>query len=113
MKPVSSSWWVITGRFALSSVSGPVGTTQVIVEAARTGWYTLLNLFIVISMNLGVFNLLPFLPLDGGHILFCLYELIFRKPVPKKIEENCQVIGVLLMFALMAIVLVKDLINLF
>ena len=104
---------IITGRFALSSVSGPVGTTQVIVEAAQTGWYTLLNLFIVISMNLGVFNLLPFLPLDGGHILFCLYELVFRKPVPKKFEEYCQIVGVLLMFGLMAIVLVKDVINLF
>ena len=104
---------IITGRFALSSVSGPVGTTQVIVEAAQTGWYTLLNLFIVISMNLGVFNLLPFLPLDGGHILFCLYEIVFRKPVPQKFEEYCQIIGVLLMFGLMIVVLVKDVINLF
>ena len=104
---------LLSGRFAFSSVSGPVGTTQVIVEAAQTGWYTLLNLFIIISMNLGVFNLLPFLPLDGGHILFCLYEIVFRRPVPKKFEEYCQIIGVLLMFGLMIIVLVKDVINLF
>ena len=104
---------IISGRFALSSVSGPVGTTQVIVEAAQSGWYTFLNLVTVISMNLGVFNLLPFLPLDGGHILFCLYEIIFRKSAPKKFEEYCQIIGVMLMFALMIIVLIKDVVNLF
>ncbi len=104
---------LITGRFALSSVSGPVGTTQVITEAARSGWYMLLYIFIVISMNLGVFNLLPFLPLDGGHIVFALYELIFRRPAPKKVEETCQMIGVILMFGLMIVVTFKDIFTLF
>ncbi len=104
---------LITGRFALSSVSGPVGTTQVITEAARSGWYMLLYIFIVISMNLGVFNLLPILPLDGGHVVFSLYELIFRRPVPKKFEETCQLIGVMLMFGLIIVVTFKDIFTLF
>ena len=64
-------------------------------------------------MNLGVFNLLPFLPLDGGHIVFALYELIFRRPAPKKLEETCQMIGVVLMFGLMIIVTFKDIFTLF
>jgi len=104
---------LLTGRFSLSSVSGPVGTTQVITQAASMGWYTLIYIFVVIAMNLGVFNLLPFLPLDGGHIVFAFYELIARKPAPKKFMETCQIIGILLMFGLMIVVTVKDIINLF
>ncbi len=104
---------LITGRFALSSVSGPVGTTQVITEAARSGWYMLLYIFIIISMNLGVFNLLPVLPLDGGHVVFALYELIARRPAPKKLVETCQLIGVVLMFGLVIVVTFKDIFALF
>jgi len=104
---------LLTGRFSLSSVSGPVGTTQVITQAASMGWYTLVYIFVVIAMNLGVFNLLPFLPLDGGHIVFAFYELVARKPAPKKVMEVCQLVGVVLMFGLMIVVTVKDVINLF
>lgn len=104
---------MLTGRFALSSVSGPIGATQAITTAAKTSFYTLLYLFIVISMNLGVFNLIPILPLDGGHILFSLYEWIFRRPAPKKVEEYCQMVGVVLMFGFMIIIAVKDVIKLF
>ncbi len=104
---------LLGGRFALSSVSGPVGTTQVITQAASAGWYTLLYIFVVISMNLGVFNLIPILPLDGGHVVFALYELIARKPAPRKLREACQIIGVALMFGLMIVVTIKDVIKLF
>lgn len=104
---------LLTGRFSLSSVSGPVGTTQVITQAASMGWYTLVYIFVIIAMNLGVFNLLPVLPLDGGHIVFAIYELIARKPAPKKLEEICQIVGIILMFGLMIVVTVKDIINLF
>lgn len=108
-----SLFGMLTGRFPLSSVSGPIGATQIITTAAKTSVYTLLYIFIVISMNLGVFNLIPILPLDGGHILFSVYEWIFRKPVPKKVEEYCQMFGVVLMFGLMIIIAVKDVIKLF
>ena len=104
---------LISGRFALSSVSGPVGTTQVITQAASAGWYTLLYIFVVISMNLGVFNLIPILPLDGGHVLFSIYELIARKPAPKKLREACQIVGVAVMFGLMIVVTIKDIVKLF
>lgn len=104
---------IVTGRFGISAVSGPVGAAQVITEAAKTSSYMLLYIFSVIAMNLGVVNLLPFLPLDGGHIVFALYELIARKPAPKKAEEICQLVGVALMFGLMIVITIKDVINLF
>lgn len=104
---------MITGRFSISSVSGPVGTTEVITTAAKSGLYSLLYIFALIAMNLGVFNLFPFLPLDGGHVAFALIELIFRKPVPKKVEQVCQTVGVMFMLALMVAVTMKDIINLF
>lgn len=104
---------MITGRFSISSVSGPVGTTEVITTAAKSGIYSLLYIFALIAMNLGVFNLFPFLPLDGGHVAFALFELIFRKPVPKKVEQVCQTVGVMFMFALMIAVTLKDIVKLF
>lgn len=104
---------MLTGRFSISSVSGPVGTTEVITTAAKSGIYSLLYIFALIAMNLGVFNLFPFLPLDGGHVAFALIELIFRKPVPKKIEQVCQTVGVMFMLALMVAVTLKDIVKLF
>lgn len=104
---------MITGRFGISSVSGPIGTTEIITTAAKSGIYSLLYIFALIAMNLGVFNLFPFLPLDGGHVAFALFELIFRRPVPKKVEQVCQTVGVMFMFALMIAVTLKDIVKLF
>ena len=64
-------------------------------------------------MNLGVFNLFPVLPLDGGHNVFHIYELIVRKPVPKKITFALQAFGIVLMFGLIIIVSINDIIGLF
>ena len=104
---------LFSGRFGIESLSGPIGTTEALTTVARAGWYTLLYFVTVISMNLGVFNLLPILPLDGGHNVFYLYELIARKPAPEKIQVALQVLGVVLLFGLMIIVSIKDVIGLF
>ena len=60
-----------------------------------------------------MFNLFPFLPLDGGHVAFALFELIFRKPIPKKVEQVCQTVGAMFMIALMVAVTLKDIIKIF
>jgi len=70
-------------------------------------------LFILITMNLGVFNLLPLPALDGGRIIFLLIELIIRRPVKKEIEYAVNTIGIMLLMALMLFVTFKDIINLF
>ena len=65
----------------------------------------------MISINLGVFNLLPFPALDGGQFLFLIIEGIRRKPVDKRIQGYINFAGIMLLFALMAVVTLKDIIK--
>ena len=104
---------LFTGRFGMEAVSGPVGVTSAIGEAASNGFSHLVYLAVVISMNLGIFNLLPIPALDGGRIFFMLIELIFRKPIDPKYEGYIHFAGIIVLFALMAFVTFKDILKLF
>ena len=103
---------LITGRYSLRAVSGPVGTAGVISDAAKSGFNTLLLLTALISVNLGIFNLLPLPALDGGHIFYTLIELISRRRLPPKIVSIIDAVGMFLLFGLMIVVTVKDIITL-
>ena len=100
---------MITGRVALNQMSGPVGIVKEIGNAAKKGFENLLNLIALITINLGLFNLLPFPALDGGRIVFVLYELITRKKVPINAEAVVHFIGLILLLVLMFIVTFSDL----
>lgn len=104
---------LITGKFGISAVSGPVGVTAAIGEAAKTNLPTLLNLIALITINLGVFNLLPVPALDGGRLIFILIEMIFRKPVPQKYESMVHAVGLILLLGLILVVTLKDILGLF
>ncbi len=104
---------LIGGRYGMQAVSGPVGVTEVIVDAAKTGIYTLLYVVIVISINLGVFNLVPFPILDGGRLLFLCIEGVRGKPMKKEVEGYINFAAMLILFAFMALVIVKDVFGLF
>ena len=104
---------LIRGRYGADAVSGPVGTTQVIGQAAQAGATTLLYLVAVITINLGVFNLLPVPALDGGRLLFLIIELFRGKPINRNLEGYVHFIGILVLFALMALISIKDIIGLF
>lgn len=104
---------LIGGRYGAEAVSGPVGMADAVGQATKSGAYSLLYLFALITMNLGVFNLLPFPALDGGRIIFLLIELIIRKPVKKEVEQAINTAGIMLLFALMILITFKDIINLF
>lgn len=103
---------LITGRYGLDSVSGPVGITKTISGAAKLGAVNLLYLVTVISINLGVMNLLPIPALDGGHLLIYLIEVIRRKPMKQELEGIINFVGLIIMLALMVIIAVKDIISL-
>lgn len=99
---------LIKGQVPLSSLSGPVGTTTVIGEAASYGWDSLLFLVLVITINLGIMNLLPFPALDGGKLLFLFIEWIIRRPLPQKFEMVANMVGFALLMLLMVVVAVGD-----
>ncbi len=99
---------MITGRLSVKYVSGPVGTSNVIYEAAQSGFETLLSLVALISINLAVVNLLPLPALDGGRFVFLLIELIFRKKVPQDVEATINFIGLAALMILMVVIVFKD-----
>lgn len=103
---------LVTGKYGLEAVSGPVGTVEVIAESASQGVKPLLFLFVFISMNLGVFNLLPFPALDGGRIVFVLIEAIRGKRLKPSTEGLIHAIGMIILLVFMAVILVSDVIKL-
>ncbi len=104
---------LLTGRFGMETVSGPVGVVEAVGTAAKTGAWSVLYLVIVLSINLGVFNLIPFPALDGGRFLFLIVEGIRRKPLNRNIESYVNFVGIMILFALMIFVTVKDVLHLF
>ena len=77
------------------------------------GWQTLVMLMVLITVNLGVFNLLPLPALDGGRLVFLLWEAITRKPVPSKYEGIVHFVGLLLLVLLMLVITYSDITKLF
>ncbi len=103
---------LVTGRYGLEAVSGPVGTVEVIAESASQGIESLLYFFVFISMNLGVVNLLPIPALDGGRIVFVLIEAIRKKPLKPETEGIIHTVGMVVLLIFMAVVMVNDIIKL-
>lgn len=104
---------LVSGRYGISQVSGPVGVTAVITDAVKVGIPNLLPIMAIITINLGIFNLLPIPALDGSRALFILIEMIFRKPVPRKYESVIHAVGLVVLLGFMAIVTLKDILSFF
>ena len=99
---------LIGGKYGISAISGPVGITVTIADVARQSLMNLLPIMALITINLGLFNLLPIPALDGGRLLFILIEMIFRKPVPQKYESIVHAVGFILLIGFMLLVAAKD-----
>jgi regulator of sigma E protease len=102
---------LVTGKVGLNNLTGPVGLTKVVGEAYSSGGFIiLLNFFVLISLNIGLLNLLPFPALDGGRIIFVFLEMTGIK-INKKLEEKFHVIGFSLLIGLMVFVVFNDIKN--
>lgn len=107
---------LFTGRFGLNDVAGPIGTAQAIGQAASAGLaqgfgqavLNILLMIVMITVNLGIVNLLPLPALDGGRLLFLVWEGVTRHPVPAKYEGYVHAAGFILLIGLMVVIAFHD-----
>lgn len=103
---------LFSGKASLKEISGPVGIFKVVGEVSKFGWVSIISLCVVLSINIGVLNLLPIPALDGGRILFVLLEL-FGIKVNKKWEEKLHKGGMILLLFFILMISVNDVWKLF
>jgi Predicted membrane-associated Zn-dependent proteases 1 len=110
---------MITGKVSVKDVSGPVGVADAVgtvvatSETPKETTLNVLNMFALLTINVGLFNLLPFPALDGGRFWFLVYEGIRKKKAPQKVEQYVNAAGMILLLGLMAVIFVKDIVFLF
>ena len=101
-------WKMVTGEASLNNISGPITIAQYAGVTATIGFTTFIGFLAIISVSLGVLNLLPIPMLDGGHLLYYLIEVIKGRPVSETFEVRGQQIGVMILALLMMIALFND-----
>jgi regulator of sigma E protease len=100
---------LMQGRLSIKSIGGPLTIFDVAGTAARQGALNYLTLMAFISINLGLINLLPIPLLDGGHLLFLLWEVVARRPLSVKLREYAHIAGLLMLLAIMILAFKNDL----
>ena len=99
---------MVTGEAALENISGPITIATYAGTTASIGFLTYIKFLAMISVSLGVLNLLPVPMLDGGHLLYYLIETVKGSPVSEKFEELGQRLGLTLLFLLMSLAIFND-----
>ncbi|HJN45589.1 MAG: RIP metalloprotease RseP [Acidobacteria bacterium] len=102
-------WGLLTRDTSPSQLVGPVGIAQLSGDAAQVGWVTLFGLMSMISLNLGILNLLPIPILDGGHIFIMAMEGVSRRDFSVRLKERMLLAGFVVLMSLMVTVIYNDL----
>ncbi len=105
-------WGLVTGTASLSNISGPVSIAQFAGQSAQIGLATFLGFIGLISISIGILNLLPIPVLDGGHLLYYAIEAVTGSPLSERAQMMGQQIGISLLFALLALALYNDFVRL-
>ena len=103
---------LVRGRESINNLSGPVGIVSAIGQAASYGWQDLLELLALITVNLGILNLLPFPALDGGKVVFLIIEGVTGHAVPEKLQSMLTLATFGLLFGLMIFATYNDILRL-
>jgi regulator of sigma E protease len=104
---------MITGDVSLKNISGPVTIADYAGQSAKIGWAAYIAFLALVSVSLGILNLLPIPMLDGGHLLYYLWEMVRGKPVSANVMEWGHKIGLSLLAGLMGLALFNDFIRIF
>jgi len=104
---------MLTGRYGLSDLSGPVGAVSVVSDAVKTSLSSMLRIMALLTINVGLFNLFPIPALDGWRLFVLLGEGITRKKLPQKAEYLINAVGLVLLLGLMCVVTFSDITKLF
>ncbi len=110
---VITVWGLLSGQVSVSNLSGPVGIYKVVDQSVQYGIQQLIYITAFLSINVGFINILPFPAFDGGHVFFMILEKIKGKPINKKFEAVCNMIGFGLLMLLMLFITIQDIIHLF
>lgn len=101
-------WELMTGKVGMDQLSGPVGTVSAVRQAVKYGWRDVLSLMALLTINVGIFNLLPIPALDGCKLLFLLWEALTGHPVPDNVQGFVNTAGMVALMWLMILVTMHD-----
>jgi regulator of sigma E protease len=104
---------LFSGHVSTKSIGGPITVVQIAGQAAQTDLASIISVLAFLSIQLGILNLLPIPILDGGHLIFNLYELVFRRPLSLRSREIAQQIGLVLIILLMFLAFYNDIVRIF
>ena len=102
---------LLSGSISIKNVSGPVGIAQIAGRVAREGWAVLLSFMAVLSLNLALLNVLPVPILDGGHLVFLLFEKLRGRPLSMRQRTVAQQVGLVLLLLLIVTVTYHDIVR--
>lgn len=102
---------IFTGEISIKNLSGPVSIAQYAGYSASAGLARFLDFLAIVSISLGILNLLPIPILDGGHLTYYIIEVVRKKPVSEETQEFASRIGIVLLFSLMAVALYNDILR--
>jgi len=105
---VSGIYHMVIGRISTCSMSGVIGIAETMGDAARAGTFSFLSMLAILSLGIGILNLLPVPVLDGGHLAFFAYEAVAGKPPPESVLRFLMALGLAILIALMAFTLMQD-----
>lgn len=110
---LKSLWGMLAGQVSTDNLGGPITIAQFAGSSAEQGWVTFISFLAMISISLGILNLLPIPMLDGGHLMLYFIEWIKGSPVSEAVQIQSQKIGLILLLMLMVFAFTNDLTRLF
>ena len=108
IRMIFALYGLITGEVSFKDLSGPIGIAQIAGDSAKAGIGNLFYLIAILSINLGLVNILPIPGLDGGHVFITLIEGVLGKELSLNVKMSIQQVGILILFSLFILIIVND-----